>query len=70
MQFQGAIDQIPSTVPSFEHYGKMRPGILYGSTVEEVLDLFNFAAQTPPRFSSNLLCAIPFSSLRFDLANT
>ena len=69
MKFQGAIDQIPAEVPSFDNPGK-RKGVLTHMTVDEVLDLLNIAVQTPPCFIPSMFCGVPISSFFVDLMNT
>lgn len=51
MYFQGALDQIPESVASLDEIGKCRQGILYGMSLDEVFDLVNVVAQTPPCYS-------------------
>jgi phosphatidylserine decarboxylase len=70
MQFQGAIDQIPEELPSFDVQGKMRPAILYQSNIDEAMDLLNLAAQTPPFYTRCELSAVPIATIVLDLINT
>jgi hypothetical protein len=70
MQFQGAVDQIPKEVPSFDVQGQMRHSILFKSTIDETLDLLNIAAQTPHCYFGSKLSAAPIASIIIDLINT
>jgi hypothetical protein len=70
MYFQGALDSIPKTVSSADEPGKERPGVLYSMSIDQVLDLINVVAQTPPSVAHSEYSGLPIYVLLIDLINT
>ena len=68
--FREALKQLPELVASSQSFGKLRPSILYGYSVDEVFELLNAVTQTPPIFSLSELCGVPFGVLFIDITNT
>jgi hypothetical protein len=70
MYFEGAISQIPQKRASLQFAGKQRPGMLHGYQIDQILDLVNVIAQSPPMFILSHFCGVPINALFMDLLNT